>query len=252
MERLPDYEFVIFGMTLIALLLAEYVGAWIATRLRPVQEGERSHLSQVTGVSLSILALLLGFSFSAAINRYDQRKNYEQAEASAISSEYMLADLLPDADAAQLHTLLQQYVQLRIQYFESDDSHELASIRMARGKLEAQMWPIVERNAKANQTPIMGQVVSGMNAMLSAPGYSLAAALDRIPDAVWMLLSLLSFLSAGLVGYMGYGRQWFVLRLVLPVFLATAFFVIATLDSQRRGMVRVLPENLIRVQREIQ
>jgi hypothetical protein len=252
MERLPDYEFVIFGIALVALLVAEYAGAWIATRLHPVKDEERSHLSQIAGASISILALLLGFSFSAAVSRYDLRKTCEQEEASAISSEYSLAGLLPDADVAQVRSLLQQFVRLRIQYFESDDRSELASIRMARGKLEAQMWPIVERDAKANQTPIMGQVVAGMDKVLSRPGYSQAAALDRIPDAVWALLSVLAFLCCGLIGYIGHGRQWFVLRLVLPLFLAVAFYVIATLDSQRRGVVRVLPENLIRVEREIQ
>ena len=252
MERLPNYEFVIFAVTLLVMLAAEYIGAWFARRLRPVEEEERSHLSQVTGVSLSILALLLSFSFSAAVSRYDTRKGYEQEEAGAISSEYFLAGLLPQADTAEVRSLLKQFIELRIQFYENDDRHELAEIRQARGKLEAQMWPIVERNAQEKQTPIMGQVLAGMDKVLSRPSYSQAAALDRIPEAVWSLLSVLAFISCGLIGYISRGRHSLVLRLVLPVFLAVGFFVIATLDSQRRGVVRVLPENLIRVQGEMQ
>ena len=35
-----------------------------------------------------------------AISCYQQRKNYEEAEANAIGTEYVRADLLPTADAA--------------------------------------------------------------------------------------------------------------------------------------------------------
>jgi hypothetical protein len=35
-----------------------------------------------------------------AISRYDQRKNYKEAEANAIGTEYLRADLLPGDDSA--------------------------------------------------------------------------------------------------------------------------------------------------------
>jgi len=252
MEHLADYEFVIAGIALAAFLLAENLGAWIGTRLRALTDDERRHLAQITGTGLTILALLLGFSFSAAIKRYDLRKACEEEEANAISSEYALADVLPEADAAQLRGLLRQYVRLRIQYYENNDRDELASIRLQRRQLEAQVWPITARNARANQTPIMGQALSGMNTVLSRPGYSQAAALDRIPGAVWAVLFALAILCCGLIGFAGQGPRSIVLRFLLPFSLALSFYMVATLDSQRHGVVRVLPENLIRVEHEIQ
>jgi hypothetical protein len=44
---------------------------------------------------------LIGFSFSMTIARYDQRKALEEAEANAIGSEYLRADMLSD-DSARL------------------------------------------------------------------------------------------------------------------------------------------------------
>jgi hypothetical protein len=41
-----------------------------------------------------------------AVNRYDQRKNYEEAEANAIGTEYVRPDLLPTAAAARVRSLL--------------------------------------------------------------------------------------------------------------------------------------------------
>jgi hypothetical protein len=59
-----------------------------------------------------LLGLIIGFSFSMATSRYDQRKNYEEAEANAIGTEYVRADLLPAADAATVRTLLRKYLSI--------------------------------------------------------------------------------------------------------------------------------------------
>jgi hypothetical protein len=251
MSRLADYEYVLFAVSLVVLVVAVQVGVWAAARVRAMKEEEREQITQTTGVCLSILALIIGFSFSAAISRYDTRKNCEQEEANAISSEYTLVGLLPDADAAQERELLKQFVKLRIAYYETAERSELAAVRAQRAGLEEQMWPIVERDAKANQTAILREVVAGMNNVLSRPGYSQAAAMDRIPDGAWTLMAVLATFCCLLLGYSGYGQRPLVLKLVVPLFLSLSFFIIASLDAQRRGLIRVLPQNLIRVQQEM-
>jgi hypothetical protein len=53
-----------------------------------------------------LLALIIGFSFSIAIGRYEQRRDYEEAEAKAIGTEYVRADFLASTDAAKVRVLL--------------------------------------------------------------------------------------------------------------------------------------------------
>ncbi|MGA2249932.1 hypothetical protein [Terracidiphilus sp.] len=251
MGKLADYEYLTFAVTLAVLWLAVEAGAWIARRAGPKRKFERGYLGQATGASITILALIVGFSFSAAMDRYNQRKSYEQQEASAISSEYSLARLLPAADAAQMRALLVRYIELRIAFFETADRMERASIRAERLKLESELWPIVERNAGTSPTPIMGQVVAGLNAVTSQSGYSQAAALDRIPNGTWTLMAMLAVICCVLMGYDTPGRQPLMLRLVLPLIVALAFFMISSLDAQRRGVIRVHPENLLRLQEDL-
>ena len=50
-------------------------------------EGTREDFGIVLGAALTLLGLIIGFSFSLAVSRYDQRKNYEEAEANAIGTE---------------------------------------------------------------------------------------------------------------------------------------------------------------------
>ena len=62
-----------------------------------------------------------------AIGRYDQRKNYEEAEANAIGTEYLRADLLP-ANRDRTRELLRQYTDLRIRFYTTRDTDELKQI----------------------------------------------------------------------------------------------------------------------------
>ena len=68
-------------------------------RLGSLQPDEQQGFNIILTATLTLLSLILGFSFSMAITPYDQRKGYEEAEASAISTEYARAELLPTADA---------------------------------------------------------------------------------------------------------------------------------------------------------
>ena len=66
----------------------------------------REDFGLILAAALTLLRLIIGFSFSMATSRYDQRKNLEEAEANAIGTEYARAGLLPAADAAKVRALL--------------------------------------------------------------------------------------------------------------------------------------------------
>jgi hypothetical protein len=89
-----DSPFVIFAIALIAQCLAVYVGSLLCAT-RPLNGDGRKDIDVVQAATLTLLGLIIGFSFSMAVTRYDQRKNYEEAEANAIGTEYVRADLLP-------------------------------------------------------------------------------------------------------------------------------------------------------------
>jgi hypothetical protein len=60
----------------------------------------REDFDLVLAACLTLLGLVIAFSFAMAMNRYDMRKNYEEAEANAIVTEYVRTDLLPDETSA--------------------------------------------------------------------------------------------------------------------------------------------------------
>lgn len=108
-----DFPFTVSALCFVALWFSARVGFFFA-KSRPLQDDQRDDFNVVQAGALTLLGLLIGFTFSMAIGRYDQRKNYEEAEANAIGTEYVRVDVLPAADAARLRELLRRYVDLRV------------------------------------------------------------------------------------------------------------------------------------------
>ena len=190
-----------------------------------------------------MLGLIIGFTFSMAVSRYDQRKNYEEEEANAIGTEYVRAGLLPAADAVKVRTMLTDYLDQRILNYTSRDSQQLRQIDVQTTRLQTEMWSVVARAATLQPTPLMALAVSGMNDVLNSQGYAQAAWWNRVPIAAWSLLITISIFCNLLIGYGAHGRSA-LLFLILPIALSIAFFLIADIDSPRGGIIRVLPQNL--------
>ena len=100
MRSIVDFPVLVFALSLATLWLSAQIGALVSNRLRPLDETGRQDFDVILAATLTFLGLIIGFTFSMVISRYDQRKNYEEAEANAIGTEYLRADLLPAADAA--------------------------------------------------------------------------------------------------------------------------------------------------------
>ena len=99
----------LFPASLLLLLVAARGGMYLRGQRLPTQE-EREEFSVVMAASLTLLGLIIGFTFSMSISRYDQRKNYEEEEANAIGTEYLRAEFLPSSDAGNEKILLKQYL----------------------------------------------------------------------------------------------------------------------------------------------
>jgi len=196
------------------------------------------------GATLTLLALIIGFSFSMAIGRYDQRKDYEEAEANAIGTEYLRVELLPAASADKAKDLLRRYLDQRISFYEEPREDNVGPIDDRTAALQREMWSIVQSVAAVQPTPIVGLAAAGMNDVLNSQGYTQAAWRNRIPEAAWFLMVAIALCCCGLIGYSAHAARPSLL-VILPLILSIAFFLVAEIDSPRHGVIRVYPQNLV-------
>ena len=243
MRRILDVPLAVFGLSIVALWLSAQVGTFLRYRLLPLEGEERQDLALVIPAALTLLGLLIGFCFSLAANRYDQRKNYEEAEAKSIRTEYVRADLLSAPDAARVRELLKNYLDLRIRFYETRDQQQLGRIDANTTQLQTRLWSAVQAAAdKQQRDPSL--VVSGVNDVLNAQEDTQAAWEFRLPVAAWFFMFIAAIFSALLSGY-SRRRKGITVFAIVPLPVSISLFLIADLESPRRGLIRVVPNNLI-------
>jgi hypothetical protein len=251
MNEIFKYPFLALALSFIAQWISARIGDFFRKKIRSLEEPERDDFDRVVTATLTLLGLIIGFSFSMAISRYDQRKNYEEAEANAIGTEYVRSDLLPPGDAARVRDLLKKYLDQRVLSYTTRDTVQLGKIDSDTAQLQSELWSTVQGVAAVHQTPVVALAVSGMNDVLNSQGYTQAAWWNRIPVAAWVLMTAIAICCNLLIGY-GARRTARLLFFVLPIVVSISFFLIADIDSPRRGLIRVVPQNLLALSQSLQ
>ena len=240
-----NYPFAILLFSLVGLWLCAKGGALAQNVHQNLAEDDRKDLSTVEAATLTLLGLIIAFTFSMAVSRYDQRKNLEAEEANAIGTEYLRVGLLPTDTAKHARSLLLRYLQQRVLRYESREFRQarLNRIDVDTALLERDMWSLAESPGRDLPGPIAALVIGGMNDVLNSHGYTQAAWANRIPPAAWVLMVLIAGLCSFLIGY-GAHRARTLTLLVLPLAVSIALFLIADIDSPHGGLIRVRPDNL--------
>ena len=207
MDDVTHYPVIVFVLSFLVLWLAARVG-WFLMRKKPIlDEDLREDFGRILAGMLTLLALLIGFSFSMAISRYDLRKTYEEAEANAIGTEYVRVDSLPATDAAsnscaaERTTSSSVYCSIWLTLNKSF-SRSMSGPRSCKSEL----WSAVHASAANQPTPVVALTVAGMNDVLNSQGYTQAAYWNRIPTAAWALLIAMA------IGSLRPHRLWFAKR----------------------------------------
>ncbi|MGO9021755.1 MAG: hypothetical protein ACLQVJ_25750 [Syntrophobacteraceae bacterium] len=246
MNNTTGYPLLVFVLSFFGLSLSAFIGASFLKRQRKLEEDIRDDFGVIQAATLTLLGLIIGFTFSMALNRYDQRKNYEAEEANAIGTEYVRADLLPAADAAKIRELLRNYLDQRVLFYTATDEQQIPQINDRTAQLESELWSVVLAPASAQPTPTAALVVAGMNDVFNSQGYTQAAWWNRIPTAAWVLMAVIAVFCNVLIGYGSRNvKAERLMLLILPFVVTMAFFLIADIDSPRNGVIRVHPHNLI-------
>ena len=240
-----DYPLLLlFPLSFLALALATWFGSRIASRSPIVRESPED-FAVVQTATLTLLGLIIGFTFSMALNRYDQRKNLEEEEANAIGTAYLRADLIDEPHAARLRDALKRYSVERVVYYTTRSASELEVINGRIAKLQNEMWASVRDGAIAQPNPLRALAVAGINDVINSQGYTQAAWWNRIPHGAWVLMGMLAICASALVGLGAKGTSAPLrITILFPLIISAVFFLVADIDAPRGGVIRVAPMNL--------
>lgn len=245
MTHLTDSPFLTLVLSLLTLWACAWFGAKVLGRFAAEGQEAGDDFRTVLAACLTLLGLIVGFSFSMAVSRYDQRQNAETAEADAIGTEYVRADLLPTSEAQTTRQLLRSYLAERIQFFGARDSDRFRQIDEDTTHLQQQMWLTVHTPA-VKPDHFTALVVAGMSNVLSSQINTQSAWWNRIPPEAWALMALIAILCNLMLGVSARHLQGHSTFFVLPLVISIAFFLIADIDSPAGGgVIHIVPQNLL-------
>jgi hypothetical protein len=246
MTNLTHYPLLVFVLGFFTLWLSLWLGRFLRQSWPKLDKEVTEELNIIVPASLTLLGLIIAFSFSMAASRYDMRKTHEEAEANAIGTEYARLDLLPAAEAQKIRVLLRRYLDQRIAFYGMHGEAQRRQLLARTNALQGELWSATLAPVQAQPTPVTALALSGMNDVLNSQGYAQAGFWNRIPTAAWVLMTAMAIGCSVLVGY---GSRSATVRSsllpVLPLLISIAFMFIADIDAPRHGIIFVRPENLI-------
>jgi hypothetical protein len=116
--ELPTY--LLFAIFFVVIMWCNWLGYRYKMRQLDKYPG-RIHegMSSIEGSILGILSLLLGFSFSVAVAKFEARRHLLIEETNVIGTAILRCDLYPDSIRAALRADFKEYVETRIAYYEA-------------------------------------------------------------------------------------------------------------------------------------
>jgi len=210
---------------------------WLDQRLQALQPPEGGGQDYLLSAVLGLLALLLGFTFSLGLNRYEARRDLVVQEANAIGTAWLRADLLEEPVRSRLRSNLLAYVDARLEWSRSGELEMRDEARIQKS-----LWQDVGLAVRVERSEQVSRaLMDAVNESFDLASARQAARAAHIPDRVLVLLVLYAFLSVLMLGYVagGTGRQHRIAIGLLLVLLCLAISLILDIDRPRAGAIQV-------------
>ncbi|HET6943315.1 MAG TPA: hypothetical protein VFH89_14245 [Sphingomicrobium sp.] len=230
-------------VTLAVLLVAALIGQLIqraqARRSRGEERESDPSVAQegyLLSSALGLLGLLLAFTFSMVINRYETRRELVTREANAIGTSYLRAQLLDEPHRSRLTGLLVAYTDNRIKLASAEDQ---SAYLATNDDLLTQIWAAVSAaRESALEHGLTTSLLQTYNEVIDLDTERKLAWDLRVPNEVLILLLVFLAVTAGVVGHQVDGPRGKRAALVLFVLLALSITVITDINRPISGSAR--------------
>jgi hypothetical protein len=241
------------AVVLATLIVATEVGYWGSRWIAARRGKERKSGGAANGsgrdylltAMLGLMALLLGFTFSLAFNRFEARRDLVVKEANALEAAWQHMKLLQEPDRSAVQALLRDYVETRSHWSETYAGRDgFAPTRERQDKL----WDAAGAAARAEPSVAVGRgLLESLGTSFDMATARLAGRSTNIPDHVLNVLLLYVVLAVVLLGEVSATRDglhrpstW-----LLLVLLTLALLIILDLDRTSEGAIMVSQQPLL-------
>ena len=228
------------------------IGTWLGLRFRAKTISPEG-MATWTVSTLGLLALLLAFSLSHALSRYETRRDLVLEEANAIGSTADFALMLPEEAQRPILDMLRDYAAVRIGLGIPYDPAKLERDAARSTDLLAGLW----RAAVAVSDPrslSAHRFTNALDEMTKIQEKRLSAHRYHVPDIAVVVLLGVALIALGFTGYQAglSGTRLRAANLIMAGMIAVVTVLVIDLDQPARGLVKVPTQPLAEVAKRIQ
>ena len=242
-----DYPLqLIFPASVVVILAASELGRWLG--LLDSRRG-RENISTIEAAILGLLALMIGFTFSMALSRFEARRDAVLNEANAIGTTALRARLLPAPYSTECLKLLREYIQIRLDITRrSPSASEMTAAISRSNAIQEALWQQVKAVAmKDNALVPTGLFIQTLNEMIDNQQKRLSAVFNRVPNIVLIALYGIAIVAGAFAGY-GSGLEAQRSRLsiyAMGVLVSAVILLIQDLDRPGAGFISVSQQPML-------
>lgn len=201
----------------------------------------------IVSAVLGLEALLMGFTFALAVDRFDARRGLVLEEANAIGTVYLRTQLLEQPFRSEIGQLLIDYTENRIALGLA--SREDAPGMLARNDdLVRALW-VATMGAfpSIRDLDFSSAYLDSMNAVIDLDASRKAARAAHVPAAVFVVLFIYVIVSAGVLGFEMKSRNGHIAANFLFLLFALSLILIIDIDRPTSGGVNESQEPMLRL-----
>lgn len=251
----PSGAIALFMLALMALAMeiGHRLGTRSGARTTPTA---KSQIEAMQATLLGMLALMLGFTFSISLDRFNSRSEAVVHEANTIGTAWLRSRLLPDASRAEAQALFEAYAQTRARTVTLTwaTRNERGPLNAEAQRLQGRLWDQAADASRAAPSPATtGLYVQSLNEMIDAHASLMAEVNRHVPELALLLLFAAFVVSGGVIGYsagLGGGRPSRAVFIMVAL-VVLLMFIILDLDRPRRGIIEVSPQPILDVKAQI-
>ena len=204
---------------------------------RPVDDHASTEEGYIVSGVVGLLALLLGFTFALAVDRFESRRALVLEEANAIRTAYMRAQTFGDPHRAHLDRLLVAYANNRVALGSAGPGEEFTRRVAINGTLQQQLWSTSLAAIAVRRDDISSAYMDSMNHVIEVGAARRAAREVRVPPRVFLVLAVYMVTTAVVLGYvMGPRRRRAIVALL--TLTALCYGLILDIDDATGGAIR--------------
>jgi len=201
LDKMPLWG--VFVASIVVTFLAIELGHRAGQRGRERRTGKKEiQAGPFVAATLSLLAFMLAMTFTTVDSRFNELKHVVLDEANAIGTVYLRADLLPEADGADVRQLLHDYAAVRIEAVESGQAEQVERAVERSKELHGVLWSRAATLAEQRPTPTSALFVQSVNELIDLHETRITLGLRyRLPGVIWAVLIGLAVLATAMGGY---------------------------------------------------